>query len=267
FQHRWVKPKISILLMEYGRPVYDDKLLPLGRLRESPHEINRADMVIVTKCPDTLNPLDYRIVTKNLDLMSFQKLYFSRYVYEGLKPVFKDEAKFSVNLSSFTERDSVFLLTGIAHPRYFVRHFKQYACRKKVEHFPDHHDFSRKDILRIAEKFNKMKGERKVIITTEKDAVRLVHNPYFPTELKPYVFYQPISVDMVAGTSDNDNNLIRDLLSELKLDHGDTQQTSYSADVVGGYSDQPRNDNGDSNVYTPEENQNRNNYYDGEDYD
>lgn len=269
FQHRWVKPKISILLMEYGRPVYDDKLLPLGRLRESPHEINRADMVIVTKCPDSLNPLDYRIVTKNLDLMPFQKLYFSRYVYESLKPVFKDEAKFSVNLSSFSERDSVFLLTGIAHPRYFVRHFKQYACRKKVEHFPDHHDFSRKDILRIAEKFNKMKGERKVIITTEKDAVRLVHNPYFPTELKPYVFYQPISVDMVAGTSDNDNNLIRDLLSQLKLDQGDPQPTSYSADVVGGYSDQPRNDNGDSNVYTSEEsqNRNRNNYYDGEDYD
>lgn len=235
FQHRWVKPKISILLMEYGRPVYRDKLLPLGRLRESAHEINRADMVIVTKCPETLSPIDYRIVTKELDLMKFQRLYFSRYVYDSLKPVFKDEAKFSVNLSSFTERDSIFLLTGIAHPRYFVRHFKQYACRKKVEHFPDHHDFTRKDILRIAEKFNKMKGERKIIITTEKDAVRLVHNPYFPTELKPYVFYQPITVDMVAGTSDNDNDLIRDLISELRLESSGKTPQTYSPEIVGGY--------------------------------
>lgn len=244
FQHRWVKPRVSILLMEYGRPVYRDHLLPLGRLRESAHEINRADMVIVTKCPDTLSPIDFRIVTKELDLMKFQKLYFSRYIYEGLRPVFKEEARFSVNLNSFTERDSILLLTGIAHPRYFVRHFKEYPCRKKVEHFPDHHNFSRMDILKIAEKFNKMKGERKVIITTEKDAVRIVHNPYFPQELKPYIFYQPIDVDMVPGTSDNDNDLIRDLISELKLNHIDSQSpSSYSADVVGGY------ENRDSTFY------------------
>lgn len=267
FQHRWVKPKVSILLMEYGRPVYEDHLLPLGRLREAPHEINRADMVIVTKCPETLSPIDFRIVTKNLDLMKFQKLYFSKYVYEPLKPVFKDEAKFSVSLSSFTERDSIFLLTGIAHPRYFVRHFKSYSCRKKVEHFPDHHDFTRKDILKITEKFNKMKGERKIIVTTEKDAVRLVHNPYFPTELKPYVFFQPIRVEMVSGTSDNDNNLIRDLLSELKLVQSSAQQpSSYSPDVVGGYAGDRSGSNDDSGVDT-EDNLNQNYFYDGDDYD
>ncbi len=217
FQHRWVKPRISILLMEYGRPVYKDHLLPLGRLRESAHEINRAAKVIVTKCPETLSPLDLRIVTKELDLMKFQKLYFSRYVYEDLRPVFPDESKFIVNLSSFTERDSIYLLTGIAHPRYFVRHYKNYPCRKRVEHFPDHHDFSRSDIHRIAERFRQMKGERKVIITTEKDAVRLVHNPYFPQDLKPFTFFQPISVGMLPGTYDHDNDLIQDLMAELRL--------------------------------------------------
>ena len=237
FQHRWVKPRVSVLLMEYGRPVYKDRLLPLGRLRESAHEINRADKVIVTKCPDSLSPIDLRIVTKELDLMKFQKLYFSRYAYGELKPVFPDEAKFKVNIASFSERDSIFLLTGIAHPHYFVRHFRQYPCRKKVEHFPDHHDFSRSDIQKIAEKFKQMKGERKIIVTTEKDAVRLVHNPYFPPELKPYTFFQPIEVDFVAGTYEHDNDLIRDLVAELHLDptadYPVSSQSTEEADQVG----------------------------------
>lgn len=237
FQHRWVKPRVSVLLMEYGRPVYKDRLLPLGRLRESAHEINRADKVIVTKCPDSLSPIDLRIVTKELDLMKFQKLYFSRYAYGELKPVFPDEAKFKVNIASFSERDSIFLLTGIAHPHYFVRHFKQYPCRKKVDHFPDHHDFSRSDIQKIAEKFKQMKGERKIIVTTEKDAVRLVHNPYFPPELKPYTFFQPIEVDFVAGTYEHDNDLIRDLVAELHLDptadYPATAPSSEAPDAVG----------------------------------
>lgn len=217
FQHRWVKPRVSILLMEYDRPVYKDHLLPLGRLRESSHEINRADKVIVTKCPESLSPIDYRLVAKDLDLMKFQKLYFSRYSYGDLLPVFPEESKFTANLSALTEKDSIFLLTGIAHPRYFVRHFKNYACKKKVEHFPDHHDFSRKDIQRIDRKFRGMSGERKLIITTEKDAVRLVHNPYFPQELKPFVFYQPVNVKMLSGPYGHDNDLIKDLRAELKL--------------------------------------------------
>lgn len=211
FQHRWVKPLVSICLMEYGRPVYKDKLLPLGRLRESAHAINRADMVIVTKCPDNISQIDQRIVDKALDLMKFQKLYFSRYSYEPLKPVFPDENPYTASLMSLGENDAVFLLTGIAHPRYFVRHFREYPFRKKVAHYPDHHDFSRKDIDKIAEKFRRMKGERKIILTTEKDAVRLAHNPYFPNDLKPFVFYQPIRVKMLDGLYDHAKDLVGDL--------------------------------------------------------
>ncbi|MDE6810806.1 MAG: tetraacyldisaccharide 4'-kinase, partial [Muribaculaceae bacterium] len=232
FQHRWVKPKVNILLMEYSRPVYKDHLLPLGRLREPAHEINRADKVIVTKCPETLNPIDYRIVTKDLDLMKFQKIYFSRYAYDDLRPVFADDAKFIANLNSLTKNDAVFLLTGIAHPREFVLHFKEYPFHKKVDHFPDHHNFTRKDIAKIEQRFRDMKGERKLIITTEKDAVRLVHNPYFPPELKPFVFYQPIRVEMVTGPYGHDNDLIADLRQELRLVNNEDNQT---ATVIGNH--------------------------------
>lgn len=210
FQHRYVKPKVSILLMDYSRPVYEDHLLPLGRLRESGSQVGRADMVIVTKCPENLQPLEYRLITKKLDLMSFQKLYFSRFSYSQLEPVFPDDDPYNVTLGSLSERDGVFLVTGIANPRSFVRHFKSYPFKVKVAHFPDHHDFSRDDIQMIQEKFKNMTGERKIIVTTEKDAVRLMYNPYFPAELKKLIYFLPLSVKVEPGIEEGD------FITELK---------------------------------------------------
>lgn len=199
FQHRYVKPKVSVVLTDFNRPFYKDHLLPWGRLRENPHQVNRADMVVVTKCPEDLQPLTYRLISKDLDLMTYQKLFFSCYQYGGLLPVFPDDCPYRTSLGSLTERDTVLLVTGIAHPRYFVRYFKNFAFKVKVIHFPDHHDFSRHDLDSVLEKFNTFTGERKIIVTTEKDAVRLQHNPYFPRELMPFTFYLPIMVKMING--------------------------------------------------------------------
>ncbi len=215
FQHRYVKPKVSIVLMDYHRPIYEDKLLPLGRLRESAHQINRADMVIVTKCPGGLTPIDYRLVAKKLDLMPFQNLYFSHYNYGGLMPVFPEDSPYMANLGSLTSHDSVLLLTGIANPRYFVRYFRKFACKLKVFHFPDHHNFDRRDLMEIEERFNAMKGERKIIVTTEKDAIRLQYNPYYPNELKKITYYLPIGVSMESALENTD--FITDLKKALSV--------------------------------------------------
>lgn len=204
FQHRYVRPKISVLLTDYNRPIYKDKVLPLGRLRENWRQVERADMVIVTKCPEGMTPLDYRLVYHELGIRPYQSLYFSAIHYGGLLPVFPDDNPYSVHLSALSDRDTVLLLTGIANPRGFVRHFKHYPFRVVVAHYPDHHDFKRKDIKVLTEKFDKMKGERKVIITTEKDAVRLAYNPYLPVRLKPFVFYIPIGIKIVASLNDTD---------------------------------------------------------------
>ena len=222
FQHRWVKPKLSVLLTDYSRPFYKDKLLPLGRLRESAMQVNRADIVVVTKCPDDLMPINYRIASKDLDLMKFQKLFFSTYEYEPLTPVFADEAKYHASLHSLTAEDSVLLLAGIAHPHQFVRHFRNFPFKVKVEHFPDHHDFTRSDIKEIEGKFKALSGERKIIVTTEKDAVRLMHNPYFPKELKPFTFYLPIRVKMLNVMGDSD--FIEEIESAVDIDR--TTQTA-----------------------------------------
>ena len=204
FQHRWVKPQLSILLTDYSKPFYQDKILPLGRLRESPREVNRADMVVMTKCPEDLQPISYRIASKDLDLMKFQKLFFSRYDYGHLIPVFADDSPYTIALHDLSDTDSVMLLTGIAHPRYFVRYFRHYPFKVKVDHYPDHHDFSKQDVNDIQKKFEEMRGKHKIIVTTEKDAVRLMHNPYFPKTLKPFTFYLPVNVRMLKGVDDHD---------------------------------------------------------------
>lgn len=209
FQHRWVKPKVSILLMDYQRPIYEDKLLPLGRLREDYHQINRADMVVVTKCPENIQPIQFRIVTKELNLMSYQKLSFSRYSYGGLMPVFPDDNPYHAVLENFDEKDAVLLVSGIAHPRDFVRHFKKFPFKVKVIHFSDHHDFSKKDLQTILSRYKSLNAKRKIIVTTEKDAVRISHNPYYPRELMAVTYYLPIAVQMI------DNGYSEDFISEL----------------------------------------------------
>lgn len=213
FQHRFVKPRLNILLIDKNRPIYDDEILPLGRLRESHHSSVRADMVVVTKCPIDITPLDYRLVSKNLQLMPFQKLYFSSIKYGLINPVFPDDHPYHVDLSALTARDTVMLVTGIANPRSFIRHFKNYPFKIVVSHFPDHYDFKRDDLEKLKEKFDSMKGERKIILTTEKDAVRMAYNPYFPLSLKPFTYFVPISVLMMPGLEDND--ITRDIINEL----------------------------------------------------
>lgn len=214
FQHRYVKARASIVLTEFKRPVYNDDLLPLGRLRESPRALNRADIVVVTKCPDTAKPMDLRIINKNLNLFPFQQLFFSRYNYGNLVSVFPDDVTYIPYLEWLTEADSILVVTGVANPRPFIRHLKHYNCRVRVKHFPDHHNFTRKDLQLIEEKFESMPGERKYIVTTEKDAVRIANNPYFPHHLKALTFYLPIKVEFLpqAGISFDDE--LRQLIAQ-----------------------------------------------------
>lgn len=206
-QHRYVDPKVSILLMDWSRPVYRDHLLPLGRLRESSSALNRADFVVVTKVPRDVKPVDLMIVKKELDLMAYQQLLFTRFSYNPPVPVFEESARYALSLDRLTHDDIVMLLTGIANPRELVQYLDNYDFRMRVEHYPDHHFYTRKDLELISRRFEELNGARKVIITTEKDAVRLADNPYFPEYLKPYIYYLPISVEPVGDYS---QDLVKD---------------------------------------------------------
>lgn len=213
FQHRYVKPTVSVVLTEFARPFFFDKMLPLGRLREPATAIDRADMVVVTKCPDQVKPLEYRIFKKNLDLFPCQGLYFSRYNYGGLVPLFPDEAKYTPYLDMLKPDDTVLALCGIANPRPFFSHLKTSNASIKSLMYPDHHSFSRRDIESIVKRFDELYGDNKYIVTTEKDAVRLANNPYFPHSLKSKIFYLPV---MVAFDQSTSANFAEDLVKKIR---------------------------------------------------
>ena len=204
FQHRYVKPRVALLITEYGRPVYNDRLLPYGRLRESVRGMTRADIVITTKCPDDIKDLDYRLVSKHLELFPYQTLFFSKYVYQNLMPLFPDAARSIPYLDWMGQNDTILAVAGIGNPRPFVRYIKSFLPRVKVNIYPDHHNYSRKDIELLKNRYNSMKGENRIIVTTEKDAVRLACNPYFPHELKAVTFYLPIKVEFVNRTNNDE---------------------------------------------------------------
>ena len=183
-------------------------------LREPASAIDRADMVVVTKCPDQLKPIEYRIFKKNLDLFPCQNLYFSRYRYGKLVPLYPDIAEQVPTLDYLTEDDAIMAISGIANPKPFVKHLSRHRATVKLTVFPDHHSFSRRDIEAIAKRYDEMDGDLKYIITTEKDAVRLSCNPYFPHRLKAVVFYLPITVEMDAQSS---ASFTEDLVKTIRL--------------------------------------------------
>ena len=171
FQHRYVKPGINILLVDYHRLIIYDTLLPAGRLREPLQGKDRADIVIVTKCPKDMKPMEYRVITKAMSLYPYQRLYFSTLDYDALKPVFKAGGAGRKMLSELSDYHTL-LLTGIGSPQQLEHDLAPLIPHISPLAFPDHHQFRKKDIRRINETFEQM-PEPKLIITTEKDNARL----------------------------------------------------------------------------------------------
>ncbi len=195
YQHRYVKPSLSILLVDSNRLIYEDSLLPAGRLREPSSEKVRADMVIVTKCPEKFKPIDYRVISKRLELFPYQSLFFTSVLYDSLSPVFKENKGGKCSLENLRNKyDSALVVAGIASPKYLLAEIKENINHMESLIFSDHHNFSHNDITRIIKMFNKIQGERKIIITTEKDAVRLITNKSVSDEIKKTLFYLPVKI-------------------------------------------------------------------------
>ena len=222
FQHRYVKPGLSILLTDYHRLFCDDTLLPAGQLRESINGKNRAQIVIVTKCPQDIKPIDYNIITKRLNLYPYQQLFFSSFRYGNLRPVFsqndsdsvtKDSRNKEVPLSSLTDAN-ILLVTGIASPTPILERLKEYTQNIDLLSFGDHHDFSHRDIQLVKERFKKLKSEQRIIITTEKDATRLLHHPAVNEELKPFIYALPIEIEILQNQQDKFNQHIINYVRE-----------------------------------------------------
>ena len=198
FQHRSLKPTLSIVLVDYNRPIFKDHLLPFGRLRDLPQRIAAADIVIVSKCPNEVNAWEKCTWAENLGIMNFdatscsgtrrngkkQHIFFSTITYDAAEAVFPEGNPRYI----YTNRLVLFsgiandapLLSYLSSDYKIVRHFK----------FPDHHKFSRADIGTIASAAKEFPTS--VLMTTEKDCQRIRDCKKIKEELKQRMFYSPI---------------------------------------------------------------------------
>ena len=197
FQHRYVKAGMNILLTDYHRLLCDDALLPAGQLREPAENKQRAQVVVVTKCPDDIKPIDFNIITKKLHLYPYQKLFFSGFRYGRLQPVFPAGGPSGGRSLDGTEQ--LLLVTGIASPAPMLDELKPQAGHLEHLAFGDHHTFSKSDFALIKERFDRLEGDKRLIVTTEKDAARLKGHPLLPAELKPFLYALPVEIKILQN--------------------------------------------------------------------
>ena len=204
FQHRRLKAGFNILLTQADRLYVEDHLLPLGRLREQASGSFRANMVVVTKCSPTIQPIEQRLIDTKLALPPSKPLIFTRMRYLPLVPVFESEAA----KKDLAAGQRVLLLTGIAQPHYLLEHMQALGAEVVPLNFADHHAFSPKDILDIESIFRSRHCD--LIVTTEKDAVRLRECANIPKQLIPFFYAQPIQVEFLSHDEQTFNNTILD---------------------------------------------------------
>ncbi|MEA2041133.1 MAG: tetraacyldisaccharide 4'-kinase [Bacteroidota bacterium] len=210
FQHRKIKPGLSILLIDYNRPLFKDYYLPYGRLRESRNELHRAHIILITKTPDTLKPIDMRIVSKNYKLKPYQTMYFSGIEYKKPEPVFTNKSG-KANIERVNNSE-VLLITGIANPAPLIQYIEKENNTVTHLKFKDHHNFSNKNIDKIIDTFDNIKGENKLIITTEKDALRLQKFSDMFSGIKTQFYFVPIGVKLINPEEDEFKIQINDYI-------------------------------------------------------
>jgi len=189
YQHRRLSPGLSILLTPVDRLYTKDFPMPMGRLRESHKESRRADIIIVTKGHKTITPIEKRVIKADLSPETYQQVYFSYIQYQSIVPLHNREFKHSLN-----KKTSVLLFTGIASDEHLYYHVKLKSRNFKHLAFKDHHTFKRSDIVKIKKAFDLLYGPVKILLTTEKDAIRIKNSKIAADLLDLPLYYIPINI-------------------------------------------------------------------------
>ena len=195
FQHRAVKPGINIILTDFSKLYLNDNIMPSGSLREFKSGIQRADIIIVTKCPEILLPIERKRLLTEINPKPHQHVYFSFIKYGDSIPVIGEGTNPLAQEYYFERNFSMALLTGIANTKPL-----EYYLKDKIKNiipikYNDHHHFTKADIGNIQKIFNNIVTANKIILTTEKDAMRL-KNPEYAEAIKNLpLFYIPIEIE------------------------------------------------------------------------
>ena len=209
YQHRKIKPSFSILLTDYSNLFYEDKFLPYGTLRDSVSQYRRANIIIVTKCPIDLKLVDKNNIIIKIKLMPSQSIYYTYIKYGTPLLCFNKIAQNESQIKIQKNKTTILIVSGIASSNSFVKHIREKISDKIIElNYPDHHSYNEKDIQKIHKIFTEIKNSDKIILTTEKDAVRLRDNIFIKDELKKIIFYLPIQTDFLFNSTETFNNQI-----------------------------------------------------------
>lgn len=195
FQHRYVEPKVNIVMIDATRPIQHDRMLPAGTLRDLPEELHRAHYFIVTKCPERMAPIDRRILRKVLIQVAYQKVYFTRFESFMPQPVYPDEAP----REPLAAGQRVIALSGIGNPRPFLDTLRaRYDVAAEMT-LDDHHVYRVRDLNRIAALL--AKHPEAVVVTTEKDAVKLTNRDKIAPEIRSRLYYLPINISFIEDSA------------------------------------------------------------------
>lgn len=190
-QYRKLSAQKNIAMINYNRPIFKDELIPLGRLRDLPEQIRRAQAIVITKSPEYLDEWErekVRVLTRSRHTQLF---YFSKLKYTTPKPVFPESGD-----PRYIYSKEVYLFAGVADDKHLVLYLSAQYDRISHRSFGDHHRYNRLDIRRINNYAKK--HPRTFLLTTEKDAQRLLGNKYLSDEVKVRLFYIPIEMEFLT---------------------------------------------------------------------
>ena len=213
YQHRYVKAGLTILLTDYHKLYPDDYMFPTGTLREFRSGATRADIIVVTKTPKIFSPITRRRILEDLHAGSNQSVYFSYIKYGTLYPVF-NEAESILPLKI----TSILLFTGIASDYPLREHLERMCSDLVVINFPDHHDYNSRDIDTIINRFNDLPTQKKILVTTEKDVMRMKNREISNSFKKLPLFCIPIEIDFHGSDKEQFDDTILKYVREDKRD-------------------------------------------------
>ena len=197
-----------------------DYLLPYGNLREDKSNMRRADIILITKCPKNLNPIQRRLIVKEIAKAAYQNLYFTSIVYRAPLPVFESNDK-DASHPDLTKCSGcgIVLVTGIANPKPLKEYLQKFFSEIIDLTYPDHYAFKEKDITALTSAYKTLRSPSKYVMTTEKDAVRLREFDNMEEPIKSALFYLPVGVNFLHDDKDKFDNLIVDYVRKNKRDN------------------------------------------------
>jgi tetraacyldisaccharide 4'-kinase len=212
YQHRAVKPGLNILLTQFDKPFTADFFLPSGNLREWRSAYKRADIIVVSKCPDVVDEADRQEFIKKIQPTRSQSIFFSYYKY--YQPYFIYNPSITIQL---TNDIHVLLVSAIASTDYMLQYLNERTDHLAAMEYVDHHVFNAHEISQIKRNFDQIRAERKIILTTEKDATRLDIHRNFIIQNRLPVYVLPVDVGFHFNEQNKFNDSIREFMLNFKV--------------------------------------------------